>query len=62
MTVKEFLELNKPAKYVLTDRMRVTLREDQIKWLDLSEIEIRNTDIINGDTVRIQTDYMPDAC
>lgn len=62
MTVKEFLDQNKPEKYILTDRMRVELKPDQLKWLDLSTIDIRRTDIINGDTVRIQTDYMPDGC
>lgn len=62
MTVKQFLDQNKPEKYVLTDRMRAPFTEEQIKWLNLAEIEVRNTDTINGDTVRIQTDYMPDTC
>lgn len=62
MNVKQFLETNKPEKYVITDRMRVKLSEDQLKWLNLEDLEIRGTDIINGDTVRIHTDYMPDGC
>ncbi len=62
MTVQQFLNQNKPEKYVLTNRMRSPFTEEQLKWLKLDEIEVRNTDIINGDILRIQTDYMPDTC
>jgi len=62
MTVKEFLEKEKPSKYIITDRMRTPLTEEQLKWLNLAEIDVRFTDKIDAHTVRIQTDYMPDAC
>ena len=62
MTVKEFLDKEKPEKYIITDRMRTPLKEEQLKWLDLSDIEIRTTDVLADKTVRIHSDYMPDAC
>lgn len=62
MTVKEFLEKEKPTKYIITDRMRTPLSTDQLKWLNLAEIDVRFTDKVDAETVRIQTDYMPDAC
>lgn len=62
MTVKEFLDKEKPEKYVITDRMRTPLKAEQLKWLDLANVEIRTTDILADNTVRIHSDYMPDAC
>lgn len=62
MTVKAYLELHKPIKYIITDRMRAPLSAEQLKWLNLGDIEIRRTDIIDNDTVRIHSDYMPDGC
>ncbi len=62
MTVKQYLELNKPEKYVITDRMRTPISQEQLKWLNLSEIEVRRTDIIDNGTIRIHSDYMSDAC
>jgi len=62
MTVQQFLDKEKPKKYIITDRMRTPLKEEQLKWLDLSDIEIRTTDVLADDTVRIHSDYMPDAC
>lgn len=62
MTVKGFLDKEKPEKYIITDRMRTPLAEAQLKWLDLADIEIRRTDILPDGTVRIHSDYMPDAC
>jgi len=62
MTVQEYLDKEKPAKYFITDRMRTPLSEEQLKWLDLSEIEIRFVDKVDSETIRIHSDYMPDAC
>ncbi|MBN3490202.1 hypothetical protein JV173_01615 [Acholeplasma equirhinis] len=62
MTVKQYLETEKPKKYIITDRMRTPFSDEQLKWLDLAEIDIRNVDKVDAETIRIQTDYMPDAC
>jgi hypothetical protein len=62
MTIKEFLDTQKPDKYVITDRMRTPLKAEQLEWLDLSEIEVRTTDLLTDGTVRIHSDYMPDGC
>ncbi|VEU82170.1 hypothetical protein [Acholeplasma hippikon] len=62
MNVKQYLETNKPEKYIICDRMRVTLKEEQLKWLNLEDLDIRHVDTLSDGTVRIQTDYMPDGC
>ncbi len=62
MTIAEFLAKHKPAKYVLTDRMRTPIGEDWLKWIKLDEIEVRNFDILADGTYRVHTDYMNDAC
>ncbi|WP_025725275.1 hypothetical protein [Acholeplasma granularum] len=62
MTIKAYLELHKPKKYIITDRVRTPLKEEQLKWLDLDDIQIRTTDVLADGTVRIHSDYAPDAC
>ncbi|MFA7417939.1 MAG: hypothetical protein WCZ19_05290 [Acholeplasma sp.] len=62
MTVKEFLDKEKPKKYIITDRMRTPLTDEQLKWIDLSDVLIRNTDVLADDTVRIHSDFIADGC
>ena len=62
MTIKEFLDTEKPDKYIITDRMRTPLKLEQLAWLDLSDIEVRTTDLLHDGTVRIHSDFMPDGC
>lgn len=62
MTIKDFLDTQKPDKYIITDRMRTPLKTEQLKWLDLSDIEVRTTDLLADGTVRIHSDFMPDGC
>ncbi len=62
MTVQEFLDKNKPEKYLIADRMRVKISDELLKYIDLADVEIRNVDTLPDGTVRIHSDYMPDGC
>lgn len=62
MTVKEYLNQNPNVKYIITDRMRVPISADLLKWLKLEEIDIRKVETLEDGSVKIHTDYMHDAC
>ena len=61
MTVKEYLEKNKVEEFVLTDRVRIPIPNDIIKYLDLSSMNVKNTETKKG-MLYIYTDYVADSC
>lgn len=61
MTVAKFLEVNKPSKYVITDRVRTPLTEEVLKFLDLTLVNVYRTEEKNNATY-IYTDFSPDSC
>ncbi|NLK12977.1 MAG: hypothetical protein GX312_05210 [Candidatus Phytoplasma sp.] len=61
MTVKQYLEENKVKNYVLTNRMRVPMTEEQIKYSDIDDLEVIATEVKNG-VLHIRTDYIELGC
>ena len=61
MTVKQYLEHNNVKNYVLTNRMRVPMTEEQIKYSDLDDLEVIATEVKNG-VLHIRTDYVELGC
>ncbi len=61
MTVKQYLEQNNVKNYVLTNRMRVPMTEEQIKYSDLDDLEVIATEVKNG-VLHIRTDYIELGC
>lgn len=61
MTVKKFLEQNNVVSYVLTDRMRVPIREDYLKYLDLDDVDVIASEVKKG-ILHIHTDFMEPGC
>ena len=61
MTVKQYLEQNNVKNYVLTNRMRVPMTEEQIKYSDLDDLEVIATEVKNG-VLHIRTDYVELGC
>jgi hypothetical protein len=61
MTVREYLDLHKPDQYVLTDRMRVLISEDSLRYLNLDEVNvIKAEETTTG--LKLHTDYIADQC
>lgn len=61
MTLKEFLKTNEHKNYVITDRVRLPIANDIIKYLEVDEITVTNTEVKN-DTLYVYTDYIGDSC
>ena len=61
MNVKEYLETNKPNKYIITNRVRTAIPEDTLKYLDLSLVNVNRTEMKN-ETLYIYTDFIADSC
>lgn len=61
MNVKEYLETNKPNKYIITNRVRTSIPEDTLKYLDLSLVNVNRTEMKN-ETLYIYTDFIADSC
>lgn len=61
MTLKEYLEKEKVTEYVVTDRVRTPISEDNLKYIDYSTVNVRSTEL-KYNKIYIYTDYAPDAC
>lgn len=61
MTLKEFIETTKESEYIITDRVRVPVNKDNIKYLETEEILVTSTEFKKG-ILYVYTDYIADSC
>ena len=61
MTLREFIQANSDKEYIVTDRVRVPVNKDNIKYLEVDEILVTSTEFKKG-MLYVYTDYIADSC